>query len=98
MKRKKSAKKFRQNLRGVGEASTLGYVDTSIFIFSFCRKTTYPKITLSMEHFLKRKAQKPEAGLLYKRLMLSSSFGCDQIYKYELYEFGHTLLCYLSRT
>jgi hypothetical protein len=33
-----------------------------------------------------------------QRLMLSSSFRCDQIYKYELYDFGHTLLCYLSRT
>ncbi len=41
---------------------------------------------------------KPEAGLLNKRFMLSSSFRCDQIYKYELYDFGHTLLCYLSRT
>ncbi len=39
-----------------------------------------------------------EAGLLNKRLMLSSSFRCDQIYKYMLYDFGHTLLCYLSRT
>ncbi len=39
-----------------------------------------------------------EAGLLNTRLMLSSSFRCDQIYKYELYDFGNTLLCYLSRT
>jgi hypothetical protein len=39
-----------------------------------------------------------EAGFLNKRLMLSSSFRCDQIYKYEIYNFGHTLLCYLSRT
>ncbi len=38
------------------------------------------------------------AGLLNKRLMLSSSFRCDQIYKYEIYNFGHTLLCYLSPT
>ncbi len=29
-----------------------------------------------------------EAGLLNKRIMLSSSFRCDQIYKYEIYEFG----------
>ncbi len=42
--------------------------------------------------------QSPEAGLLNKRLMLSSSFRCDQIYKYELYYFCHTLLCYLSPT
>jgi hypothetical protein len=34
-----------------------------------------------------------EAGLLNKRLMLSSTIRCDQIYKYELYDFGHTLLC-----
>jgi hypothetical protein len=30
--------------------------------------------------------------------MLSSSFRSDQIYKYEKYDFGHTLLCYLSQT
>jgi len=30
----------------------------------------------------------PEAGLLNKRLLLSSSFRCDQIYKYEIYYFG----------
>jgi hypothetical protein len=40
----------------------------------------------------------PEAGLLNKGLMLSSSFRCDQIFKYEIYNFGHTLLCYLSWT
>ncbi len=40
----------------------------------------------------------PETGLLNKRLMLSTSFRCDQIYKYEIYNFGHTLLCYLSWT
>jgi hypothetical protein len=40
----------------------------------------------------------PEAGLLKKRLMLSSSFRCDQIHKYEIYDFDHTLLRYLSRT
>jgi hypothetical protein len=43
-------------------------------------------------------ADKAEAGLLNKMLMLSWSFRCDQIYKYELYDFGHTLLCYLSWT
>ena len=37
------------------------------------------------------------AGSLNKRLMLSSSFWCDQIYKYEIYNFGHTL-CFLSPT
>ena len=39
-----------------------------------------------------------EAGLLNKRLMLSSSIRYDQIYKYEIYDSGHTLLCYLSQT
>ncbi len=39
-----------------------------------------------------------EAGSLNKRLMLSSSFWCDQILKYEIYNFDHTLLCYLSPT
>jgi hypothetical protein len=39
-----------------------------------------------------------KAGLLNKSLMLSSSFRYDQIYKYEIYDFGHTLLCYLRRT
>ncbi len=40
----------------------------------------------------------PVAGLLNKMLMLSSSFRCEQIYKYKIHDFGHTLLCYLSRT
>ncbi len=34
--------------------------------------------------------------LVEQKLMLSSSFRCDQIYNYQRYEFGHTLLCYLS--
>jgi hypothetical protein len=33
-----------------------------------------------------------------QRLMLSSSFKRDQIYKYEIYYLGHTLLCNLSPT
>jgi hypothetical protein len=33
-----------------------------------------------------------------QKLMLSSNFRCDQIYKNERYDFGHTLLCYLSPT
>jgi hypothetical protein len=31
-----------------------------------------------------------------QKLMPSSSFRCDLIYKYDTYDFGHTLLCYLS--
>ncbi len=31
-------------------------------------------------------------------LLLSLNFRCDQIYKYRLHDFGHTLLCYLSQT
>jgi hypothetical protein len=50
-------------------------------------------------HHRKVKGLSPaaEAGLLNERLMLSSSFRCDQVNKYELYHFGHTLLCYLSQ-
>ncbi len=33
-----------------------------------------------------------------QKLMLSSGFMCDQIYKYESYNLGPTLLCYLSLT
>ncbi len=33
-----------------------------------------------------------------QKLMFSSSFRCDQIYKYEIYDFGNALLCYLSWT
>jgi len=43
-------------------------------------------------------AWKSEAGLLNKRLMLSLSFRCEQIYKFELYDFSPTLLSYLSQT
>jgi len=55
-----------------------------------------PKV--GAEHKLLFNKLASEAGLLNKRLMLSSSFRCDQIHKYEKYDFGHTLLCYLSRT
>jgi hypothetical protein len=33
-----------------------------------------------------------------QRFMLSSSFRCGQVYKYERYDFGHTLFCCLSLT
>ncbi len=33
-----------------------------------------------------------------QKLMLSSSFWCDQIFEHERYDFGHILLCYLSLT
>jgi hypothetical protein len=33
-----------------------------------------------------------------QKLKLSSNFRCDQNYKNERYDFGHTLLCYLSPT
>ncbi len=33
-----------------------------------------------------------------QKLMLSSNFGCYQIHNCQRYDFGHTLLCYLSRT
>jgi hypothetical protein len=47
---------------------------------------------------LLKKRKELEAGLFNKRLMLSLSFRCDQIYMYEVCDFGHTLLRYLSRT
>jgi hypothetical protein len=31
-------------------------------------------------------------------LTLSCSFGCDKIHNISSYEFGHTLVCYLSQT
>ncbi len=31
-------------------------------------------------------------------LMLGSSFRCDQIHKCQIYDFGHTLLCFLCLT
>jgi hypothetical protein len=31
-----------------------------------------------------------------QKLVLSSSFRCDQIYKCQAYDFGHTLLCCLN--
>jgi hypothetical protein len=45
-----------------------------------------------------QKLQDTEASLLNKRLMLSSSFRCDQFYNYTIYNFGHILLCYVSQT
>jgi hypothetical protein len=62
-----------------------------------CSKTflrTQPLVSM----LLKNLCHKPEAGLLNIRHMLSLSFRCDQIYKNEIYNFGHTLLCYLSQT
>ncbi len=51
----------------------------------------YPKLSL-LSDFEKKTAnrhgrrvgQRTEAGLLNKRLMLSTSFRCDQIYKYDI--------------
>jgi hypothetical protein len=33
-----------------------------------------------------------------QKLILSSNFKCDKIHKIHCYEFGHTLLSYLSQT
>ncbi len=44
------------------------------------------------------RSENTEAGLLNTRLMLSSSFRCDQIHNCHIYEFGHSLLCQLIRT
>ncbi len=56
-----------------------------------------PASGIILAHLL-QKLQDTEAGLLNKRLVLSSSFRCDQFYKYTIYNFGHILLCYLSQT
>jgi hypothetical protein len=39
-----------------------------------------------------------EAGLLNKGFCLARALGGTKIYKYERYDFGLTLLCYLSQT
>ncbi len=36
--------------------------------------------------------------LVTPKVQLSMNFRCDQIYKYQRYDFGHTLLCCLSLT
>ncbi len=64
-------------------------------MFVFCKNVCHCQALPAQPHVL---WERPEAGLLNKRLMLSSNFRCDQIQKYEIYDFGHTLLCYLSRT
>jgi len=38
-----------------------------------------------------------EGRFVEQMLLLSLSFRCDQIYKCERNDFGHTLLCYLSQ-
>ena len=48
--------------------------------------------TVGAKHELLFNKQASEAGLLNKRHMLSSGFRCDQIYKYEIYDFGHTVV------
>jgi hypothetical protein len=64
-----------------------------------CKKINVKQEDLGFAPHPKLKnVNKPMAGSLNKRLMLSSSFRCDQIYMYEIYNFGHTLLCYLSPT
>jgi hypothetical protein len=90
-------KQTRQPGRSVKQSIYLDVYDASmpgnLFInFSFVLKTYFqwkPVSKLLLQKF-------PEASLLNKRLTLSSSFRCGQIYKYEIYDFGHTLLCYLS--
>jgi hypothetical protein len=39
-----------------------------------------------------------EAGLLNKKVMLSSNFRCYKIHNCQRHDFGHTLLFYLSPT
>jgi hypothetical protein len=42
------------------------------------------------------KTQVTEVSLMKQKLMLSSSFRCDQIHKCYRYDYGHTLLRYLD--
>jgi hypothetical protein len=42
--------------------------------------------------------QQTRVRFVEKGLMLSSNFRCKQINKYEIFDFGHTWLCYLSQT
>jgi hypothetical protein len=69
----------------------------SIMIFSII---TFSKMTLSIMTFtMTTLSITPLRGQFVEQMLtLSLSFRCDQIYKYERYDFGHTLLCCLSRT
>ncbi len=58
------------------------------YVFSYsCNKKLTKTIT---EHFWGR--------FVEQMLMLSSCFRCYQIHNYQRYDFGHTLLCHISRT
>ncbi len=57
-----------------------------------------PKATAKQELLFNKLASGLRGQFVEQKLMLSSSFRRDQIYKDERYNFGHTLLCYLSRT
>jgi hypothetical protein len=43
-------------------------------------------------------AQQTRGRIIEQMLMLNSSFKCIQIYKFDRYDFGHTLMCNLRRT
>ncbi len=60
------------------------------------KNSVAPKAAAKHELLFNKPAS--EASLLNKRLMLGSSIRCEQIYQYELYDFGHTLLCYLLKS
>ncbi len=57
-----------------------------------------PKATAKQELLFNKLASGLRGQFVEQKLMLSSSFRRDQIYKYERYDFGHTVLCYLSQT
>ncbi len=57
-----------------------------------------PKTAAKQELLFNKLASGLRGQFVEQKLMLSSSFRRDQIYKDERYDFGHTLLCYLSRT
>jgi hypothetical protein len=55
----------------------------------------------SVKSFIVQALVSPRIIKLYKcyqQMLVCRSFSCGQIYKYNCYEFGHTLLCYLCLT
>jgi hypothetical protein len=62
-------------------------------------KGAHSLFTGQRERKRKRERERERCGrFVEQKLMLSSNFRCDQIYRNERCDFGHTLLCYLSLT
>ncbi len=65
-------------------------IATDTILVILCSATLKSDLNVQQTHLRGR--------FVEQKLVLSSSFRCDQIFKDESYNFGHTLLCYLSRT